>query len=148
MPASNYLEKSALEGYVQGKAVVVPTKVFLALTEKAITKTMTGTKLEEAAEAAELTYEGYKRVEIPLVEWVLTEGSGESTASKLVNNAAITIPLNTNVTGKSLAKYFALCDKLTLGNVLFFGKLTEELNITKVLTKVEIEAKKLEISAE
>ena len=57
-------------------------------------------------------------------------------------------PINTNVTGKSFAKYFALADKLTKGNVWFFAKLTEELNITKALTVVEIQAGKLEIGAE
>lgn len=151
MPASNYTEENVLQATLAGKTMpTAPVKVYLALTENAPTKTMTGTELGESAHGAELTYEGYARVEIKgeAAQWEVTAGSGESTASKIVNKNAITLKLNTNTTGKSLAKYFAVCDAVTAGNVLYFGKLTEELNIVKAITKLEIEAKKLEVTAE
>lgn len=145
MPASNYLEKALLEGSLNKVNYTAPLKVFLGLTEAPILKTYTGT---EMTSTYDLTYEGYARVEITPLEWELSAGSGESTASKYVNKNAVTLKLNTNTTGKSVAKYFFLADAITNGNVLYFGKLTEELSIVKAITKLEIEAKKLEISAE
>lgn len=149
MPASNFAEKVVFESFLENKAYTPPTKTFLALTENEPTKLMTGTELGEAAKGAELTYEGYARVELKgeAATWEYTAG-GAQTAGKLVNKAAVTLKLNTGTTGKSLAVWFAICDAVTAGNVLFYGKLTESLNITKTITKLEVEAKKLEILAE
>ncbi len=150
MPASNYWEKKVLEATLEGANLTAPTKLFLALTESAITKSMNGTELEEAGKAAELTYEGYARVEVKCeaATWTVTEGSGETTPSKRVNAAIITLKLNTGVTGKDVAKYWALCDLVTKGNVIVFGKLSEELAIVKAILKVEIPISELSIGAE
>lgn len=147
MPASNYSELRFLKAGMGIENLTKPTKLYLALCENALTKVMTGTTISEAGVGAELTYEGYARVELNLAEFELTEG-GASTPSVWVNKLALTLKLNTNTTGKSLAKWFAIVDATSAGNVWFYGKLTEELNIVKSITKLEIEAKKLEVTAE
>lgn len=150
MPASNFAEEAFIKASLEGTTLTAPTKLFVALCEKPITKTMTGTTIAEAGEGAELTYEGYARVEIKAeaAQWEFSAGSGESTASKSINKNAVTLKLNTNTTGKFVAKYFALCDAVTAGHVWFFGKLEEEVSIVKAITKIEIEPKKLTISCE
>lgn len=141
MPASNFLAKKIAE-LMKGTTITGPTKLFIGLTEAAVTKGMTGTTVSE-----ELTYAGYARIELSLTEVEIIEGGGEA-ADEALNKLAIQFNLNTNTTGKSLAKWFFIADAVTLGNMWFYGKLPEELNIVKAMTKVEIEAKKLKVSAE
>lgn len=146
MSASNYLAKKIVE-LMKGQTITGPAKFFIAFCENEITKTMTGTTISEAGVGAELTYEGYARVELSLTEVEIIEGGGAA-ADKALNKLAVALKLNTNTTGKSLAKWFAICDAATAGNVWFFGKLAEELNIVKAITKLEVPAKSLEITAE
>lgn len=144
MPASNYLAKKVVE-LMKGQTITGPAKLFLALCEAEVKKAHTGTTI--GTEASELTYEGYGRVELSLAEVEIIEGGGAA-ADEALNKLAIALNKNTNTTGKSVAKWFAITDASTAGNVLFFGKLAEELNITKALTKIEVEAKKLAVSTE
>lgn len=142
MPATKYAEKKFVEAGLGIASLTTPTELYIALCEVAQNRTLTGTTIKE-----ELTYEGYARVKLELAEYEITEGT-ESEPTKWVNKKAIALKLNTNTTGRKKAAYFAICDALTLGNMWFYGTLAESLEITKAITKLEIEAKKLEVTCE
>ncbi len=149
MPGSNFQEKTTGELWLVGKNATAPTVCFLALTEVSPTKTQKSKEIEAAEAGKELNYTGYKRTELKLEagKWKATAGSGEATPTTYVNEAAISIPLNTVTGTQQKAKYIALCEKKIgeQGEIFFFAKLTAELEITTAITKLEFEAGKLEL---
>lgn len=148
MPAGNVVEEEVgktLLG-VSGSSVAKPTKLFLALCEAEQNRTLTSETLTN-----ELTYEGYKRTELELAEYEWTIGtSGE--AGFWVNKAAIKLPVNTNTTGKYIAKYWAILPVLKAnesGKLYFYGTFEAEREIVKTLSEAaKIEPKALKIKFE
>jgi hypothetical protein len=136
MPATAFAENKLAE-LIKGGTITGPAKLFLALAEGPQKRTITGTTIEN-----ELSYAGYARTEIPLANIEIVAGT-EGAAAKLLNSAAVSVPVNTNTTGKNKAETFVLCDALTLGNAWIYGTLAEIVSIIKAMTEVKFPAKEL-----
>lgn len=136
MPATDFAEKKLLE-LIKGGTIAGPAKLFLALAEGPQKRTITGTTIEN-----ELSYAGYARVELTLANLELIAAT-EGAAAKLWNNAAVSVPVNTNTTGKNKAETFVLIDALVAGNAWIYGTLGEIVAIIKAMTEVKFPAKEL-----
>ncbi len=115
---SNYLAGKLLDYVLKGTAFSSPT-LYAALTTTVPTQTDTGSTILEVA------YTSYVRVSVP--------GSSINAATLIsglmssVNGTAINFPTSTGTPQTALG--FALCDALTVGNLLYFGPLTQSLAI-------------------
>ncbi len=144
---SKYMEESAIKAIVGNAAFPAkPAKVFLALCQSEVKPGETGKDIEsaEAGKANECVsatkkYEGYARIELPEAEW---EFSGENPV-KAVNKALIQFAACK--AGSAKVTYAALCDKLTEGNVLWYGKVAE-FEVSTTNTPAEVQAKALELT--
>lgn len=109
---SDYLENKVLDHCLGKAAFTMPAAVYLALCTVVPTDASTGSTLTEA------TYTGYARKQVLATD--LNAASGGSSS----NGAAITFAACT--AGSSTIIGFALCDALTLGNVLYWGTVTSK----------------------
>lgn len=152
MPASAYVEIETLKAWLEGKALTLPTKLWVALLEEEATRDATSETIKEAGKGKELSYTGYARKEVKIEAGPFDFTEGTSGAiSKAVNKAAIEMSLNSGADANDAAKNWAMLDKAKnteAGKLFFYGKLTAELKVQPTLTKVEFEAKKLEITLE
>ena len=151
MPAGAYLEKAMLE-LLNGVAVTAPEALYLCLCEEEQTR-----DLESKTLKGELAYTGYARIAIKpeAGKWELSGGTAGA-IEKAVNKALIELEKNTGPNEKNKAKNWAIVggaagegkDATKAGHLFFYGPWSEALEIVKALTKVEVEAKKLEVSCE
>ena len=110
--ASDYLENPLLDHILSDGAFTEPANIYLALCTVVPTDASTGTSITEA------NYTGYARKEI-----VATDLSAAASGSK-TNSAAITFAACT--AGTSTVIGFAICDALTVGNILVWGTTTSK----------------------
>ncbi|MFA6135024.1 MAG: hypothetical protein WC869_13495 [Phycisphaerae bacterium] len=109
---SDYAEDKILDHALSDGAWTEPANLFLALCTSVPTDASTGTTIVEA------NYTGYARIEI-----AATDLSASSGGSK-TNSAAITFAACT--AGTSTVIGFALCDAVTVGNVIMWGTVTSK----------------------
>jgi len=109
---SDYAEDEILDHALSDGAWTEPANLFLALCTSVPTDASTGTTIVEA------NYTGYARIEI-----AATDLSASSGGSK-TNSAAITFAACTS--GTSTVIGFALCDAVTVGNVIMWGTVTSK----------------------
>jgi len=130
---SRYLEKNLLEHVTNKKAFTSP-KAFLALCTVVPTSASTGSTISEA------TYTGYARVEVPAASW---NAAVEGAPSTIKNSAIVKFAACT--AGSSTIVAVALCDALTLGNMLLWTAVTS-FSISTVSTPAECAVEALEIN--
>lgn len=149
MPAGAEIEKEILEVYLAEAASTKPKKLWIALCEEEQTRNLESKTLKK-----ELAYTGYERKEIKVEAASATfefVAGTEAEPAVAKNKAAIEFPKNTGADEKDAAKFFAIvgaAKSTEAGKLFFFGKLEKELKIQPTLTKIEFEAKKLEITCE
>lgn len=108
---SNYLELKLLEHSLGKNSFSMPTP-YLALCTVAPTDVSTGTTITEPSTSGT----GYTRIEIPST-------SLNNATSGYINNAVtLTFPIATAAWGT--ITHFAVCDSVTLGNMLLWGTVT------------------------
>lgn len=110
---SDYLENKVLDHFL-GKANTAFSSgaCYMALCTAVPTDASTGTTITEA------NYTGYARKQIAAADWNAAS-SGTSTTATVTTFAACTA-------GSSTIIGFALCDALTVGNVLYWGTVTSK----------------------
>jgi hypothetical protein len=142
MPASNYLEQKLLAHSLGKTSFTMPTKVYIGLWTTKPTKETLGT------DSGEANYTGYKREEVNSAELEEVAG-GAATASKVLNKLAQKLALESSGAGVKI-KSWIITDNATriTGNALYYGDFSPEYEINTTVTTHEIEAKKLEITAE
>ena len=124
---SDYAEDEILDHALSDGAWTEPANLFLALCTSVPTDASTGTTIVEA------NYTGYARIEI-----AATDLSASSGGSK-TNSAAITFAACT--AGTSTVIGFALCDAVTVGNVIMWGTVTSKvIDTSNTLATVAIGA--------
>ncbi len=104
---SDYLEDEILDHIFEGSAFTGPSK-YIALCTVAVTDTNTGSSITEPTDA------GYARK--VMATWDVSSGGATE------NTNPIIFPQATASWGTILD--FAICDALTVGNVLCYGSLT------------------------
>jgi hypothetical protein len=113
--ASVYLQNKILDHCMGKAAYTMPATVYLALIVTTLpTASMTGSTITEPAGG-----NGYARIQIS-ASALTSAASGLST-----NGTTITFASATNA-GWGTIIGFAICDALTLGNMLFYGTLTNK----------------------
>lgn len=152
MPASLYLEEALLKGTIVGSTYTAPTKLYVGLSiykPSELKKSTTGTEFETKEPT---TGNGWKRIEIKAeaAQWEAIEKGegieGSNTPTKYKNKNAVKFEKLTG--GEYLLETFAICDALTAGNILYFGKLTTKVTINTATTEFTIPAKELLVEAE
>ena len=108
---SDYSEVAILDHLFNDPALTAPA-IYMALCTVVPTDASTGTSITEA------TYTGYARKQI-----ATTDMSAAAAGSK-TNGLAITFAACT--AGSSTIIGFALCDALTLGNIIYWGTTTSK----------------------
>jgi hypothetical protein len=127
---SDYAEGAILE-HVVGKTTFTKPTTYLALCTTVPTDASTGTTIVEAS------YTGYARKKVEGTEY------GAASGGAIKNSGTITFAECT--AGSSVIKGWALCDALTVGNVLAWGTATET-TISTTQTPATISANNLEIT--
>src|SRR5260221_6706225 len=102
---SDYLENKVLDHCLGKTAFTMPATVYLALCTVVPSDASTGTTITEA------TYTGYARKQIAASD-LNAAASGSSSNANAITFAACTA-------GTSTIVGFAICDALTLGNILY-----------------------------
>lgn len=110
---SQYVESHVVD-HTNGKtAWTMPSANYLALCTTVPTSTSTGTTIVEA------NYTGYARAQITAGNWVAA-----TAATPSVGTTSIAITFAACTAGTSTIIGFAICDALTVGNMLWWGTLT------------------------
>jgi hypothetical protein len=127
---SDAYEAKVLE-HVAGKATLtLVTPVFLALTTVVPTDSSTGTTITEAS------YTGYARKKVEAADWAAASGTSP-TAIK--NSKELVFAACTGSTSTVIG--FALCDALTVGNVIMWGTCSSTvISTTQTPATVAVEA--------
>lgn len=152
MPASLYLEEETLNLFLKKETPTAITKCYLGLTTAAISKKWTGTEVEEKEPSASASW---ARVEVSAASkpgWSVTKAEGATGFTIYENTNAIKTGAEAwefkKITiNEYKLEYFAICDALTKGNLLAFGKLTLPATINSGST-LEIAAKELKFEVE
>lgn len=113
MSFSDYVEKKILDHLTGKAAYTSPAPLYMALCTVAPTDADTGSTITEA------NYTGYARIQVPAADWNAAAGVSPAAATNAVQKqfAACTA-------GSSVVIAWALCDSLTLGNVINKGTCT------------------------
>jgi len=111
---SDYLEKKLIDHTFGTGAYTAATSLWIALSTKTLTDTAVGTALN--GEVGTGVTKGYNRKKCKT--WTASSPTGGDTE----NSQTVTFAVATAAWGT--VKTFAICDKLTKGNVLCFGTLT------------------------
>lgn len=111
---SNFAETSVLDHF--GKTAYTSPSTYLALCTSLPDSSKTGTTIVEA------TYTGYARIQVAAGGWSAAVSGGAGAASTKANNGAITFAACT--ASSSIITGWALCDALTVGNMLAWGSAT------------------------
>lgn len=111
---SNFAETSLLDHI--GKTSYTSPATWLALCTAVPDSSKTGTTITEA------TYTGYARQHILAAGWNAAVSGGAGAASTKTNNGAITYAACT--AGSSTIIGYAICDAVTVGNMLGWGSAT------------------------
>ena len=109
---SDYLENVILDHNLSDGVFSEPANIYMALCTVIPTDVSTGTSITEA------NYTGYARKEI-----LATDLSAAASGSK-TNSAAITFAACSS--GTSTIIGFAICDALTVGNIIYWGTTTSK----------------------
>lgn len=109
---SDYLENQVLNHCLGDGAFAMPAAVYLALCTVVPTDASTGSTITEA------NYTGYARKQIAAAD-LAAAASGSKTNSAIITFADCTA-------GTSTVIGFAICDALTLGNILYWGTVTSK----------------------
>lgn len=113
MYATNYLEAAALN-IMRGAAFTAPSTVYVGL--------YINNPGETGKEGVELSYTGYERMPI-----TYTEPAEESGGIGVKNDSQITFA--TSEVDAGMASYIGISDSKVGGNMLIYGKLTDDLEI-------------------
>ena len=113
MYATNYFE-TAILNVMKGITLTAPSKVYVGL--------YISNPTETGAAGTEVSYSGYTRKQI-----TFSEPAPESGGIGIKNDGQITFP--TSLINAGTVTYIGIHDSLVAGNMLAYGKLTEELVI-------------------
>ena len=129
---SDYCEKKVLD-HVSGKTAFAQPSLFLALTTVAVVDADTGSTITEA------NYTGYARKAMPAADWNAASGTTATVTNAAQEQFAACTAGTSTVIG------WALCDALTVGNVILFGT-CPSFTVSTTQTPVTVAAGALSLS--
>lgn len=115
---SNYLENKVLDHIFGGSDYIRPTPLYIALATATIDDSTTGTTITEP------NYTGYARISVTnnATNFPVASGGSKSNGTEIVFAEC--------TGGSSTITHFAILDAATLGNILGYGSLTTQKQIT------------------